>query len=167
MDDADRAKWRPDLPWDANEYAWQANRPEQHRVLMPRVGDRLLFRPASWSDELIPIEVREVQDLDTDEARRDPNVYDKVTAPPEDPHAAMGNRVLLGPLGQPLVRLRDDPWPWIKFQMLDDQGEPYGSWRSCREARLRGSAGWLPLDHERRERPHWQGSTIVLPGWPA
>lgn len=156
MDAADHAKWRPDLPWDSAELAWQARRPVTHRTPSLALGLHLLFRPVAWSDELIPIVVTAIQDLDSDEARRDPNVYDKMTNPEH-------TRVLTDPLGQPLTRLREDPWPWIHFQVLDDQGQPYGAVRSCREARLRGSAGWLPLDHARRERPHFEAGRLVLP----
>jgi hypothetical protein len=146
--------------WDAAEYAWQADRPPRCRPAALALGLDLLLRPASWSPELIPIRVMAIQDLDSDEARADPNVYDKVTAP--DPGGS-GNVILYGPDGSPLTRRRSDPWPWIHFQVLDDRGEPYGATRSCREARLEGSAGWLPLDHERYERPRWEGGRLVLP----
>lgn len=142
--------------WDGAEYAWQANRPPRHRVPVPAVGDRLLFRPASWSPDLLPIVVTDVQDMDSDEARADPNVYDKVTNPEH-------TKVLTDPFGQPLTRLRDDPWPIVYYRHLDADGEPVGSTRSCREARLEGSAGWLPLDHADRERPTWLNGRLVLP----
>jgi len=142
--------------WDAAEYAWQADRPPRCRPPALALGLDLLFRPASWSPELIPIRVTEIQDLDSDEARVDPNVYEKVTNPEH-------TRVLTDPLGRPLVRLRGDPWPWIHFQVLDDRGEPYGAVRSCREARLEGSAGWLPLEHDKYERPGWFNGQLVLP----
>lgn len=143
--------------WDAAEYAWQANRPEAHRSPSLALGLDLLFRPAAWSTELISIRVVAIQDLDSDEARTDPNVYDKVTNPEH-------TQALVDALGRPLTRVRDDPWPWIHFQVLDANGHLTGAVRSCREARLEGSAGWLPLDHEGRQRPHWSGGQLVLPG---
>ena len=44
--------------------------------------------------------------------------------------------------------LGDDPWPWLT---LDVPGQPYRV--KTREARLDGSAGWLPVDYQRWPRP--------------
>ena len=142
--------------WDGAEYAWQANRPVRHRVPLPVVGDLVLYRPVSWSPDLYECVVTDVQDMASDEARTDPNVRDKVT---NDDHT----RVIYGPDGAPLTRLRADPWPWIHVRRVGADGQPYGSAYSCREARLEGSAGWLPFDHERRERPGWAGGELRLP----
>jgi hypothetical protein len=143
--------------WDAAEYAWQANRPEDHRVPVPAIGDHVMIRSASWSPELHEAVVVEVQDMESDEANADPNVRDKMTS-------ADHTQVMYGPDGAPLTRLRADPWPWIHYRHLDADGQATGAERSIREARLEGSAGWLPLDHERRERPHWSGGHLILPG---
>lgn len=142
--------------WDSAEYAWQADRPPRHRVPAPAPGDHVMMRYTSWATELHEVIVVDVADVDADEARNDPNVYDKVTSPDH-------REILYGPDGRPLTRLRADPWPIIWYRHLDADGNPTGATRSCREARIEGSAGWLPPDHERRERPHWSGGRLVLP----
>ena len=40
-------------------------------------------------------------------------------------------------------RLHDDPWPWVQVRKVTGQGDVLGDPRWCREARVRGSAGWL------------------------
>jgi hypothetical protein len=142
--------------WDGAEYVWQADRPPAHRVPVPAVGDHVMMRYTSWSPEIYEVVVVDVQDMESDDARADPNVYDKVATPDH-------REVLHGPDGTPLTRRRRDPWPIIWYRHLDANGEPAGAVRSCREARIEGSAGWLPLDHERRQRPHWSGGRLVLP----
>lgn len=142
--------------WDGAEYAWQANRPPRHRVPVPAVGDHVMFRPASWSDELHEVIVVDVQDMDGEDAKADPNVRDKVTN-------ADHTQLIFGPDGAPLTRLRQDPWPIVYYRHLDADGHPVGAVRSCREARIEGSAGWLPLDHDKRERPRYDGGSLRLP----
>lgn len=142
--------------WDAAEYAWQADRPPRHRVPLPTIGDHVMLRMTAWATELHECVVVDVQDMDSDDARADANVHDKVT---NEDHT----RVLHGPDGRPLTRPRADPWPLVWVRRLDADGQPSGGVFDTREARMEGSGGWLPMDHATRERPHWHDGQLRLP----
>lgn len=170
-----RSRERPDLPWDPAEVAWTHERPTACRAPLPRPGDRGWFRPVAWGD-LVPAVVTDVQDLDSDEARRDNNVHrvvashdtggstlhydDRFDVQREAPHLITPFGHLYDHKGQRATVLRDDPWPivWLADPTI---GRPLGQ---CREARLRGAPGWWPADHDQRERPWWDGPRLVLPG---
>lgn len=111
------------------EIAWAQDRPQAHRVPLPVEFSTVLVRMNDWGP-LYPAEVRAV------------NV--------EPGHPSC---------------LLPEPWPVIQVMVegvwhpskLDENGNPKdGSARprpfllNCQEARLDGSAGWLPLDHEMR-----------------
>lgn len=98
--------------------AWQ--RPAADRTPPPRPGDRVLFRMHRFGD-LTDAVVVEVQDMTRPGADPDPMVWrrDNTT-------------------GQ-LAGLHPDPWPSV---VLDT----WWGRVSTREARVRGSEGWVPPD---------------------
>jgi hypothetical protein len=144
------------------------NRPLSERSPLPLTGDRVWYRRHEWdrdptSGEHVPPElavVVEVQDpLDTSDQDyvdgvgwvRDPNLWHLV----RDIHGR--------PIRQPMVdggALRyapvADPWPWVRLQ------RPNGIVDGTREARLRGSAGWMPLDYLTRPERWRLPSEIAL-----
>ena len=129
------------IPWLPGETAWAHDRPRRHRVPMPDVGDTVLYRHHDWGDPE-PAEVIWVQPVDD----------------VDDPHVATvtvdgdGAPMLLE--GRPVMALKVDPWRRVhlrtRFGTVD-----------TREARLRGSAGWLPLDWRARYRPVPQPSAAT------
>jgi hypothetical protein len=130
------------VPISRAEVEWAHQRPSQHRVPVPHVGDEVLYRHNDWEDPT-PAEVLEVQPLDD----------------LDDPHLW---RVEVGPDGQPveldgraIIAQRADPWPRVTLRTRFGVG-------ITREARLRGSAGWLPLDWATRYRPVPAVPEIVL-----
>src|SRR6185312_17293823 len=110
-------------------------------VPMPKVGDTVLYRHHDWGDPE-PAEVVWVQPVDDVD---DPHVS-SVTCDPA------GAPMLLE--GRPVMALKVDSWRRLhlrtRFGMVD-----------TREARLRGSPGWLPLDWRARYRPVPQPSTMT------
>jgi hypothetical protein len=85
---------------------------------IPEIGDVVWYRHEEWGD-LTEALVEAVQDPDAD--RTDPNVWYR-------DHATGA-----------AVRMHDRPWLALTLSTA------YGR-VSCREARARGSAGWLPHD---------------------
>lgn len=125
------------VPYDAAEVAWARNRPARHRTPRPQLGDALLYRHREWADPE-PCRLLEWVDLDNP---NDPLMYRTVV----DERSPFRAPVTDG-AGRRLVEPVDDPWPLV---LLDT---PHGL-VTTREARLRGSAGWLPLDWRARYRP--------------
>lgn len=138
---------RPHTPEEVRR--WTRERRPHEREPVPERGERLLFRQDTFAPA-IPAIVTDVMDMSS-------------------PHAHWnrhgGTEHLRGP-GQPDVHvwrydeaarsfaLLDDPWPWVQVaevrtdengrDLLDGEGKPLlASPRWCREARVRGSAGWL------------------------
>lgn len=125
------------IAWDPAEINWARNRPAQHRPPRPAPGDACLYRHDEWEE---PVPARLIEWLDVDNTR-DPNLYrfhvdDRSPARP--PVVDGAGRHVMVPV--------DDPWPKGLFDT------PYGR-IVTREARVRGSAGWLPLDWRARWRP--------------
>lgn len=121
------------IAYTPEEYAWARRRPAPDRSPIPEVGDEVFYR----HDEDGPVvlaEVLAVQDL---EDFTDPNLWYFQTDQLNQPIEIEGQRVLARAY---------DPWPEVTLKT------PYGVCVT-REARLRGSPGWLPLDHELRHRP--------------
>lgn len=132
------------VPIGSDEIAWAHERPAEHRVPVPAVGDQVLYRHNAWEPptEAEVLDVQPLDDLD-------------------DPHLW---RVPLGPDGQPvqldgraIIAQRADPWPRLTLRTVYGVGV-------TREARVRGSAGWLPLDWESRYRPAPAGAVLVRNG---
>lgn len=131
---------RPHTPAEIRRWAHQ--RAPAEREEPPQPGERLLFREAAFGPA-VPAVVAAVQDL----------------AVPGDHWNQHGDLVQhLGPgVPDPTVwahddaarawRLHDDPWPWVHLQVItgqdDDGADVLAAPRWCKEARVRGSAGWL------------------------
>lgn len=131
---------RPHTPQEIRRWAHQ-RRPHE-REAVPEEGERLLLREGDFGPE-VPAIVVAVQDM---------------TAP-GDHWRQHGDRVAAEGPGMPdpgvwaldeateRFRLHDDPWPWVQVRRVlgrDAQGaDILGDPRWCKEARVRGSAGWL------------------------
>jgi hypothetical protein len=122
------------IPHTQQEIEWAHRRPEPHRTPLPVVGDEVMYRHQPWGP-VVRAEVTWVQSLDD---MSDPHLWQVQTDP-------TGNPVLLE--GKHVLQRRFDPWPVVRLRV---PGLGVGE---TREARLRGSAGWLPLDWEVRFRP--------------
>jgi len=131
------------VPWDRIEITWARNRPHHERPPLPAAGDQVWYRRHDWchnlgsgeTEEPEMVTVVEAQSLDD---RTDPNLWHHVKD-------AFGRPI--HDAGIPRMAPVADPWPWIRVR------RPNGLIAETREARLRGSAGWLPLDYlDRRER---------------
>lgn len=125
------------IPYSAEELHTARCRPAEFRTPIPREGDTVLCRLNEWGPAYAA-EVERVQPLDD----------------VDDPHLAevtLDERQEVVVLeGRPVMAMVDDPWPTL-WLVVDT---PRGKIRThTREARLRGSAGWLPLDWESRRRP--------------
>lgn len=154
------------VPWQRIEVTHARNRPLNERPPLPAVGDRVRYRRFEWNHDLRTgeivepefAEVVEVQDpqdtADADYAEdagwiRDPNLWHLIRDAQGVPRR--------DPLGQMLYAPVSDPWPWVRLR------RPNGIVDETREARLRGSAGWLPLDYlTRPERWRLPRETALL-----
>lgn len=121
------------VPISRDEIDWAHNRPGPHRVPVPAVGDEVAYRHDPWGP-ITSAEVLAVQPLDDLD---DPHLWQVETGP--------GGRPLMLE-GRPVMAQRPDPWPTLTLRTVHGVGV-------TREARLRGSAGWLPLDWQSRYRP--------------
>jgi hypothetical protein len=133
------------IPYAPVEGAYARNRNLDERTPVPAVGDTVYYRHNEWDAEVVEAEVLAVQSMDD---LHDVNLWrlvrDNLTGAPVYDN------------GQPRMVKVEDPWPWV---MLKPEGHPTTqTW----EARLRGSAGWLPLDY--RERPlRLPGEIVIQP----
>lgn len=116
------------IPYTEDEITWAHRRPAQHRTPLPSVGDEVCYRHESYGP-VVRAEITWVQSLD-DLA---------------DPHLWQAQEGLVD--GRAVLRRRFDPWPLVRLRV------PKLGTGETREARLRGSPGWLPLDWEIRYRP--------------
>lgn len=123
------------IPYDESEITWARCRPPEHRVPLPTLGDPVLYRHDPWGSPVVA-EVIAIEDLDD---RTKPNLWEVVRDP-------ASGRILATPDHVPVARPLADPWPVLHIKSR------YGI-AVTQEARLRGSAGWLPLDWESRHRP--------------
>ncbi len=121
------------IPWQAWEFAWARQRPAQHRPPLPAVGDTVLYRHDAWGD-VTEATVAKVQDLDD---ITDPNLWGVQLDPAGQPVTFQGRQ---------LIAQAPDPWPDLYLHTQ------FGYFKT-REARLRGSPGWLPHDWQLRYRP--------------
>lgn len=127
------------------EYAQARKRPFPDRVPLPKEGDELLYRHVEGSPLLYRIRVLAVESL---ENLSDGNLWYFQTDQYGQPATLEGDQILAQ---------AHDPWPMIRFELLDEVNErgwlPAGAQGDTREARMRGSCGWLPLDWETRPQP--------------
>jgi hypothetical protein len=121
---------------------WTEQRRPHEREEIPAIGERLLLREVNFGEEK-PAIVVAVQDMSS----------------PHDHWNRHGGLEHLRGAGIPDVNvwrwdetrgehvLHPDPWPWVQVQVItgeDGDGNPVlAAPRWCREARVRGSAGWL------------------------
>lgn len=129
MDEADSRG----IPYTAAEFTWAHERPARHRTPLPAATDNVLYRHDAWAT---PVDAAVVWAQPSDDVD-DPHLWVVQT----DEH---GRPVMLH--GRPLLVPRPDPWPTLRLKTR------YGL-VDTREARLRGSPGWLPLDWAARHRP--------------
>lgn len=121
------------VPYTRAEGDWARERPPLHRVHAPDVGDTVLYRHEDWAapTEATVVWVQPGDDVD------DPHLFTV--------HTDVGGRPVLHQ-GRPVLTPNPDPWPTVRLQTR------YGL-VDTREARLRGSPGWLPPDWVARYRP--------------
>lgn len=121
------------IVYTPQEYAWARRRPAPDRTPIPERGDEVFYRHVE-SGPVTRATVLEVQDL---EDFTDPNLWYFQTDEFNQP-------VLLD--GEMVLAQAFDPWPELTLKTVYGVG-------ITREARLRESPGWLPLDWETRYRP--------------
>lgn len=139
---------RPYTKEEIDRWAWQRRPHERENV--PEQGEQVLFREQDFGP-VVPAVVHDVMNMSGPphdhwnrhgglERERGPGI--------PDPHVWHWDDAERGYL------LNDDPWPWVHVRVirLDDHGRPLrdddgnmilGEPRWCREARVRGSCGWL------------------------
>lgn len=139
------------------EYEAARRRPASQRTPLPAVDDELFYRHNGGSPNVYRIVVTWVQSL---EDQSDPNLWYFQTNPDGSPFLIEGQQVLARAW---------DPWPLIRARLL----EPTHDWGGSnldlaagriietREARMRMSAGWLPLDWETKPQPGPLGFLVV------
>lgn len=124
---------------------------------LPAPGDLVAVRVRPWA-ATIPATVTRVQPCDVIShpdwwgGEVDPDLWVPITNPD-------GTAVLDG-LGAPAYRPKWDPWPWLDLLTIPtDRKRPHeyraGQLLRCKEARVRGSAGWL-----------WPGHVLDTPWTP-
>ena len=122
------------MPYTQDEINWAHRRPGPERTQLPEIGDEVMYRHDSFGP-VVQAEVVWIQSL---EDFADPHLWQVQTD-------SGGNPVLLD--GKHVLMQRFDPWPLVHLRLAG------GAVAETREARLRGSPGWLPLDWETRTRP--------------
>lgn len=131
-------QWPPhEPPWTRDEVRASRNRPPHLRPRIPQPGEQVLFRERNWDDP-VPATVISVQDMavpaDANGGDGIPDVNVWRHPDPEMPAASWAH---------PRVRrelvLTGDPHPRLRLRLQD------GREMICREARVRGAPGWLPV----------------------
>lgn len=144
------------IPLSREENLWAGWRPPTYRTPVPAIGDPVLYRHEAWTtpvgatvlniDDIEPPTVLTTRWASHLNPPYDPNVWRVRTTP--------GSSIPLHhPDGTVILDRLPDAWPTLLLK-IDGQR----SHVQTREARLRGSAGWLPLD--------WQDRTRPVPGRP-
>lgn len=138
------------VPWEPHELSRARNRPLRERPPQPRPGEQVFYRHNHWDRDVVRGVVVAVQDLDEHD---DGNLWLLV-------RDAQGQPILDD--GVPRWVRCPDPWPLVRI----DTGDAYGTVGAL-ESRVRGSAGWLPLDWARRpERWRLPDELLLLPREP-
>lgn len=150
------------VPWARIEVTCARNRPESERPPLPVPGDRVWFRRFDWdhdkfSGETVEPELAVVIAVQPVDDRTPVDVADGVPGLVRDPNLW---QLIRNVHGEPLwddvaddwvYRPAPDPWPWVDLQRDNDEWDHPRPVERTRESRLRGAAGWLPLDY--RQRP--------------
>lgn len=153
------------VPWDQIEVTHARNRPPTERPPTPEVGDRVWYRRYDWDRhpptgalvEPVIATVTEVQSLAD---RDDPNLWQRVRSLRGAPMWTLA--------GGAVYQVVADPWPWLHLRLADVVKPSgglmrYGEIVQTRESRMRGSAGWLPLDYlARPERWRLPADTALV-----
>jgi hypothetical protein len=141
------------VPWANIDVVHAQNRPHDERPPLPAVGDQVWLRLVDWEQDPttghpVPVELATVVSVQDLEDQDDPNLWQKIS----DAHglpimAADGTRLRIP---------RADPWPHLDLRRpdrfkTDGNLAGYGHVITTQESRMRGSAGWLPLNY--RDRP--------------
>lgn len=133
------------IPYSNAEVQWARHRPPQDRTPLPAPGDEVLYRHDPWG-ALMDAHVEEVLfNLD------DPSVGAIGSQPNPDVWEAQRDPISGAYLilhTKNVIVCKADPWPQLVLTT-----RPRVMLVTTQEARLRGSAGWLPLDWESRRRP--------------
>lgn len=121
------------VPIEAREVAYARNRPTHERPPIPKPGDKVWYRHNEWDQHVWPATILEVQDVDD---RTDPHLWHLV-------RDTSGVPILDADIPRQVQVA--DPWPWVLLR-VDDDRFPSPQIRT-QEGRVRGSAGWLPLNY--------------------
>src|SRR5271167_2003531 len=123
------------IPIEPSEISYALNRHPDEKTAWPICGQRVEYRHRMWEQHTYPAVIIEVQDP---EDRTDTWLWHAV-------RDVNGN--LLYDAGMPRFVRVADPWPWVALR-VDMEGTERRF--ETREARVRGSAGWLPLNWRTR-----------------
>lgn len=141
-----------------SEFLQARRRPGPDRPRIPQVDDELFYRHNGGSPHVYRIQVTWVQSL---EDMEDSNLWYFQSNPDGSPLMLDGGSMVLA--------RAHDPWPLLRAVLMEptnDHGRNVdlaAGWPiETREARMRGSAGWLPLDWQSRPQP--QVPNIVVAG---
>jgi hypothetical protein len=129
---------RPHTPQEVRR--WAHERQPHEREAVPDIGERVLLREADFADP-VPAIVAAVQDLTTpgDHWRQHGQQVDQLGPGVPDP-SVWAHDDASG------WRLAADPWPYVQVQVITHEGggpPDLAPPRWCKEARVRGSAGWM------------------------
>lgn len=111
-------------PVSVDRAIWAKCRPADERTRLPVAGQRVWYR----HDPGGPLVVAQIERVDM-ETRTDWNVWRQKVDSQQRAVEVKGERVM---------EMVDDPWPDVYLRM------PWGM-VVTREARIEGSAGWLPM----------------------
>lgn len=151
------------VPYQRWEFSYARNRRAQERPPWPRVGDEVYYRRNQWDtdDLLVRVRVADVQDPGDVTSEHAVHINQMI-------HDTVTGGVLLDPLGKPVVSPVPDPWPWVILRYEGDvpkgtgrawMGRPQMTW----ESRVRGSAGWLPLNYQQIRRVYLPSEIVMQP----
>lgn len=151
------------VPYARVEATYARNRDPAERPPFPKPGDRVLFRADEWqATPPVPAEILAVETWDDPQPVPE---WERLTVGMENMWRVVRDNVTGDPVidmegGKPRVRrVRvEDPWPFVRLRLAG------GQLHDTFEARLRGAAGWLPLDY--LERPVRLPSEIVVRPYP-
>ncbi len=116
---------------------WAHERRPHEREPVPQPGERVLFRQHDFGDTS-PAVVDAVQDMTDPGSHRGP--HPPRPGDPPDWNVWEQDEVT------GVVRLKEDPWPWVAVRVADtaeDGTETLRQPQWCKESRVRGSPGWL------------------------
>lgn len=145
------------VPIGLDEGAYARNRPQGERPPWPAVGDQVYYRRNEWDvdDDLWLMRVVAVQDPDDKTSDWAPNLWQQIR-----------DNITGAPIVGQIVPVAD-PWPWVHLRHEGDITKDSPTWlgniQMTWESRVRGSAGWLPLDYRQTRRLHVTGHVVTRP----